>query len=361
MERSHKFNLVIVIGFFLSVAVLGIPATEANKHQTSKFLYTSQPSGTDEPKNYKTIVNYPDSQSTIAFTEQPTDYKKEIYLSPDRKAFAVTVESPEAYGQISTYITDVNGRRLTSLHLGSFVSWSPDSNTVLLFLADNQNVSGRAIYLLSKDDEYRNSALPVGTISADISPADGATAYSVTLAGTDQSELRIKMLEGADKTLIKDTNQTFAWLRWSPKGDKIAFLALNLGQPFPNRDLVIINLDGTTVRRISNIVWNYPPVWSPDGDHLVFARQDDNNPISNLNNFELLSSNLWEYSILKNSENKLTNFNNAKTIHPAYSTDGLEIIFISNESGSDQVWMKNKTDLYSLTNSDDLKSYPILP
>ena len=75
--------------------------------------------------------------------------------------------------------------------------------------------------------------------------------------------------QGNDKVLIERGGYIIAWEVWSPRGDKIAFLK---GDPsLTDNSIWIINPDGTGLKKISGVDWDYPPVWSADGSKLIFT------------------------------------------------------------------------------------------
>lgn len=294
------------------------------------------------------------------------NHKKELYLSPDRKLLAVTVSPYDVHGSIQTYITDIGGNKITSAYLGSFISWSPDSQKVLLYRSNIDNERGREIHILDINNNYRNSNLPVGVISADISPVNGIIVYSLTDNNTDHSNIWLRDQSGKDKLIFETANDILAWVRWSPDGSKIAFLRSNLNAQDSEtaREIWIMNHDGTSPRKITGrIVWSYPPVWSPDGKKILLIVQENRTERENSiwTDFNKLESDLFEYDVIKNSLYQKTALKNKRVLHPQYSSDGTSAIFVANESGADEVWALKGDKLLQLTDDGEQKRYPIMP
>jgi Tol biopolymer transport system component len=272
-------------------------------------------------------------------------HSKDIFLSPDRQFLAVTTEPLGEDGQILTYIADINGHELTASYNGSFISWSPDSKKVLLFLDGFQNPGGRRIYYLDSNDSYTDSGLPAGVISADISPLDDSIVYSLTSGGTDNSDLYLRTPNGEDKLLFKGGDNILAWMRFSRDGKTIAFMKSDLGILPGNQSVWTINSDGTEASMISDINWDYPPVWSPDGSKLAFAN----------------SANIDEYDVLQKSTRSITNFDSGNAVHPEYSSDGQTVLFSSDVSGKNSTWAAANRSVLQLTDGDSEGHYPVLP
>ena len=77
------------------------------------------------------------------------DYRKELYLSPDRKSVAIT-----AAGLLSgfesnpyTFISGIDGKQIAQPHLGRFVSWAPDSSKALLYISPMESPWTRKPFL----------------------------------------------------------------------------------------------------------------------------------------------------------------------------------------------------------------------
>lgn len=275
----------------------------------------------------------------------PTSGVYKTFLSPNGKYIAVTSEKDEA--AITTYISDINGKTVTAAHPGRFESWSPDSSRILLYLSGAQNEDGRRIYYLDLNNSYKDSGLPIGVVSASISPINQTMVYSETNGENGNSDIYLRDQNGTDTLLVKGDKSTYAWLRFSPDGKQIAYLKSDLyGHP-SQQTLQILSLNDVMAQTVSDVTWNYPALWSPDSSRLLFIRED--------------ALNVWEYNVAQKALAPVTHFEKGTVQHPSYSTDGGAIVFSYNILGDQQIWELKNGQTVQQTSGSDAKDYPVLP
>jgi len=308
--------------------------TDANFLLYSSFDGTVQSmAGVNESS--RKLVNQPDNSSA--------SLKSEIYLSPSRKLIAVTLDpTGDNEGDSMTYIADIAGKQLTQAYIGRFRSWAPDSSKILLYVSPMERPWIREIYALSVAGNYYNFGLPEGTIDASISPLNNDILYSITLHGTDDSELRVRHLQGSDQVLVGGNGNILGRPEWSPSGDRIVFLKSDLHIMPGQQTVWITNGNGGVPREISNIDWGYPPAWAPDGTKVAFS----------------YGGNIREYDLSNGSLRNVTNYINGVATHPSYSADGKTIVFSGPEG---QIWSSQANNLLELTHLGTVNDYPILP
>ncbi len=159
---------------------------------------------------------------------------------------------------------------------------------------------------------------------------------------------------------------------WSPDGNRIAFYSDCDG----NREIYIMNRDGSQLRQLTftDNVYNWFPVWSPDGKRLAFASNragsysvylvpaagGEANAIAkgcianfspdgktlvfttyctDLGNLHLIDLDSGMVSVLDDNEN---------STNPCWSADGEWIIFQSDRSGNDEIWMINVDSFHTI-------------
>ena len=146
--------------------------------------------------------------------------------------------------------------------------------------------------------------------------------------------------------MLQGDQNIFAWVRWSPTGDQIAFLKSPLYTSLDEGEAWIMNSNGAVSKKISDVIWNYPAIWSSDGTELMFAN----------------AGNIFEYETIQQILKNVTNFSgNIPVQHPSYSSDGKIIIFSSGNSGSQQIWSVEDGSVNQVTYNNQQNDYPILP
>lgn len=343
---KKRYFIVIISFVILGSSVVGATMVSRSKTQQESFdlfgkeetkiIYSS--SGNGEVTSNITTMDYGITKQVSE--KQTNQNKNKIYLSPNKKYLAVTYHANES--ETLTYITDLEGNIIVEPKLGYFTSWSPDSGKVLLFMSDVQHQYGRRVYYLSINGEYGDTGLPEGVTGADIS-VSGNVVYTLTDIYTDKSDIYIRGLEGDDKLLVKGNDNIFAWVRWSPDGEKIAFMKTDLSASADNQTLWVVNRDGSELEEISKVTWGYPAVWSPVNIKLAFAYR----------------SNIFEYDFSTKELNQKTNFNDGLAQYPNYSFDGQTIVFTLSDDLGRQIWSVRDGNVEKITNSGE-NIYPNL-
>jgi TolB protein len=112
--------------------------------------------------------------------------------------------------------------------------------------------------------------------------------------------------------------------RWSPDGQRIAYLSNRLGPS----DLWIMDGNGQNGERLtSDNYWYDIADWSPDGAHLVCCARPDGRS----------DNEIWVVAVPDGSRQRLVECG-ASDAYPAWSPDGGRIAFTSSRSGVDDIW-----------------------
>jgi len=102
-----------------------------------------------------------------------------------------------------------------------------------------------------------------------LSPDGTLIAY--TRSGTDQGIWTMKV-DGSDRRRVAHiTNQNAEGAAWSPDGKRLAFVALPNNQSIGNREIWLVNADGTKQTKLTDQSSGDRPAWSPDGTRIAFA------------------------------------------------------------------------------------------
>jgi dipeptidyl aminopeptidase/acylaminoacyl peptidase len=89
-------------------------------------------------------------------------------------------------------------------------------------------------------------------------------AFDAYKAGSNDGECWLTRVNGTEMHKLTDG----ATPRWSPDGDSLIFMRENQDDPSRDQGIFVINRDGTGERRICEGRW---PDWSPDGKRIAFS------------------------------------------------------------------------------------------
>ena len=119
---------------------------------------------------------------------------------------------------------------------------------------------------------------------------------------------------------------------WSPDGRRIAFVSIRDG----NGEIYAMNADGSELTRLTNHdVHDSQPVWSPDGRRIAFIADRDTDPLYVPENKELYVMNADGTDVTR-----LTNHDADDRGH-SWSPDSRRIAFSSNPDGNADIYVAN--------------------
>jgi eukaryotic-like serine/threonine-protein kinase len=298
--------------------------------------------------NFDIYVKVIGTEPPLPLTTNPAkDYNPA--WSPDGRWIAFCRDLPGAKVAV-ILISPIGGpeRKLTETNspdpygvLGSLVTWSPDSRSLVII--DSDEGSGDSLFLYSV--ETREKDRLISTSGGDWGPAfspDGHTLAFSRLTGS--SDLYLLDLSadfkprGEPKRLTSDIG-TFGPV-WTPDGNEIVFFALS---------------------GVDAGLWRMPVSKPAKPQKLPFASNQALRPAVSRQGKRLAyevgryDSNIWRLDLpgpdRKPGDPVQFIFSTLQEDRPAFSPDGKRIAFLSDQSGNSEVWASDSdgTKLVKLT------------
>jgi hypothetical protein len=119
---------------------------------------------------------------------------------------------------------------------------------------------------------------------------------------------------------------------WSPTGEAVAFSALRGGVT----DLYVYDLTAGTLRQLTNDVFaDLQPAWSPDGRELVFVTD---RYTTDLETLTFGPSGLARLEVASGRLNMMTGVDGARHLSPQWSPDGASVFFVADPQGAGNVY-----------------------
>lgn len=223
-----------------------------------------------------------------------------------------------------------------------FLGWSPTGNEVIIranVIGESQTylvhvASGKALPL----------NVPVDTYNVAISQNGKRMVYSWTRGLGFGSETWVANIDGGNaRRVINDPAQIIAYARFSPRGDKIAYIRMpDSNIPFTIGELWVMNTDGSNPTQLgqADAGHGYAPDWSPDSQHIAFVYRE-NGKDSVADQFaNRLESNIYVADVAAGAAQGITTFTGMLTEAPVWSPDGTALAFSAKLTGGKaDVWL----------------------
>lgn len=188
-----------------------------------------------------------------------------------------------------------------------------------------------------------NTPLPTATPTPSPTPVPtGRRVAFVSNRGDDPQKLDLYILD-LDSMEITALNTGFDQVilpQWSPDGKKILFAVAEVW------NLYTIDADGSNLTQLTDFSSNNGD-WSPDGKRIVFQSDHQNEPanVPDLYMIDTTGGNLTE----------LLDTPDVIDYSPRWSPDGSQIMYISRQSGKDEIFIINAdgSDPHRVSDSGD--------
>ena len=297
----------------------------------------------DNPDIYVRLI---EGGNPVRVTDSPAEDLNPVW-SPDGQTLAFYRHEPEADG---LYLVSALGgaeRKLTTVYANRFhfgpytwLDWSPDGKG--LVVTDKSSAQEPfSLYLLDPErGEKRRLTTPPATVIGDCSPAfspDGKMLAFVRVVGAAVGDVYLVPTSGGEATRLTLDNQCINDLAWTPDGRKIVFSSRRDGidrlweVPVNGGPLQLFSAAGNQVRN---------PNFSRNGKAMAWMQSTDNTDIwrVELTTAPASTAGISTAAISTNAPMPVV-ASTMTDLSPTYAPDGNRIAFVSNRSGSNEIWI----------------------
>lgn len=362
----HRLAAVILPLWLLVAALLGIlvvlflkpnpltPADSAGESPMNVVPLTTDPGRESQPAfspdgnqiafvwsgekegAWDIYVRLVDGGNWVRLTSHPGDDVNPVW-SPDGRTIAFYRSTNDGDGIFLVPSLGGAERKLTETWANRFgfgihtwLHWSP--NGKWLVLSDKTSSQEPfSLYLLSPETgEKRRLTTPPASVIGDCSPAfspDGKLLAFVRVISAVVGEVYLLSLDGGDPRQMTFSGEGISNLAWTPNGREIVFSSRYGGKS----SLLRLPVEGGSPQWLtaSGSGTQYP-TFSQQGNRLAWARNTDNTDIFRVALKSEAEANQALANLIAST---------AIETSPRYSPDGKRIAFVSNRSGSDEIWV----------------------
>ena len=341
-----------------------IPTIEPAKDASGRIYFVAKAG-----KDVKPTINFLSTDATGKTISQPAKLSEDevqsdgfIFPSPDGNHLAIT----GSWGAFSLY--DLNKGRIEPISathgpVGEFLNWYLDNRQILYR-------DGMGPLVLSDPISGDHTVLAVPgyeQVTGAAASPDGQYVVYASYRGDNSYSpggLWIVNANGQNAHVFSKEPATFvANITWSPDGKRIAFW----GDGWE-----VIDADGSNLRQLTNAsmipriflphCYFLPPLWSPDSHIIAIVTSESADSFCHG----------WADDIFKGTNILLIDIDSGKiqpllpdgstgNIDPTWSPDGSQMAFVSNRSGTPEIWAVNMdgSNLRQLTKNDALVRFPV--
>ncbi len=254
-KAGHLFAAALVASLLIQMHI----ATDSYAFRRTKIAFTSMRDG-----NTEIYVMDGDGKNQRRVTVNPM-YDRYPTWSPDGKMIAFVSNRNRGRNQI--WVIDANGTnpiRLTDGASDSYPDWSPDGKTILYVAGHvpaNHDLAPGGIVAMDADGKDKRLLKNRGGIHPSWSPDGNRIAFISGNIGGD-TQVHVMDADGRNqRQLTRDTEHKHT-PSWSPDGKRIAYES--------GGRIWVMTSHGKNQRRLTNIVGDEHPTWSPQSDAIAF-------------------------------------------------------------------------------------------
>ena len=266
--------------FILWILILGlfcqrVPFVYAQAPKTAKIVF-----GANREGNREIYLMNIDGSDQINITNHRADDVSPTW-SPTGEQILFASDRDRFLGSWDLYLMDPNGQNVRPVFGKSAdrfsPSWSPNGKQI----AYTRREQGKWFVYIAPINGKKEERMAIGGSPA-WSP-DGTEIAFVANAGPKRWEINMLNVRTRKQKVFFPPKAAPSWLRgpaWSPRGDKLAFSWLHrvpLGDFRETETIYTVNRDGTELTQIVDEAGPEvtSPVWSPQGDILLYAQDSE--------------------------------------------------------------------------------------
>lgn len=275
-----------------------------------------------------------------------------VYPSPNGSRVAI-IDRGWGY----TYVLDTyTGKFIYLANIlpsDGFFGWHPDNTNVLFenggsMLLGNLE-TGSYITLVST---YSS----LGIVCNGVMSPSGQVYIYVSCDGFNPEEVWLVGIDGRGASKVYSGYVNL--FSWSPDGQAVAF--------YGDDGIMVMEANGLNPRRASDLVSPpcpfWPPLWSPDGSTLAVATHNGAGKAycNGWSDDAFVGTDIYLIDVASGTTRPLLSDGSLGNIDPAWSPDGRYLAFVSNRSGSSEIWVVSVdgSGLHQLTNAGQYVRFP---
>lgn len=209
-----------------------------------------------------------------------------------------------------------------------FLAWTPDGGSAYLKV---DALGNARVIRVDIDGEQIELDITGWTYDLAASPKSDDFIFSFSRGLGSGSELNFTQNDGrTTQALYEDPLHYIAFARYSPDGERIAFIKIpDSATPFTVGELWIVDADGSNARKLADVDagHGYAANWSPHGKQIAVVKRENPQDESANQATESLISNIYSIDVQSGVPSQITHFEDGRAETPRWSPDGNTLSF----------------------------------